>query len=506
MPDSLRALLTREAEARLAGTAIPPVGELHRRATAPVEAERRRRAWLTPFLAAAAVIVVVAAAAQVPALRHRAAETAVIPPAPTLGPVVPPLVVRQRLGAPFGHLNGPPVASAQTLAISPANQDGLRLRTVAVVTPHTPDREGRPRVNRCVYTYSTPGAAAMHGRCDWALSATLWPVEQPLTLEVHGAPGRTWLSGTAPATTAAVLLRSPGRKQVAVAVADPGAAWNHRPVYVAWHSRTATDLVAVDLHGQVLARTRLPSDRATHNPGDPELGSIETPLGLWEQYAGSHRPTPRPARVDLLATYRISDTVTLLRYGFGPADSRCTVNVIRDYGPDAQPGGGSGGCGSSLADPPEPIQTGRSFSAGTGQPQEQLLSGSAEAGTVRVRLSAPGRTTVEVRAYDGGDRWKHRAFFIAPWPSAPATRIQALGREGQLLASVVSRGLNLRAFDADFLEAEATCMERRGIQVIRMPQGHGVPPAYGFRPGTLTTAQMRTAQESCEDEASRLTS
>ncbi|MDT7572581.1 MAG: hypothetical protein QOE05_2755 [Actinomycetota bacterium] len=526
MPDSLSDLLAREADARIAGAVVPSVDEIHRRAELPSRAVRRRRiSWLAPVVAAACVIALVLGVAQLPSLKHReAAQTAVIPPAPTLEPVVPPLVVRQRLGAPFGHLNGPPVASAQTLAVSPTKKNGRALRTVAVVTPHTLDRNGNPRVNRCRYTYTEPGTPVFSGRCDWALPVELYPTEAALTLEVKGGPGQTWLQGTAPAGTAAVLLRGPGRKQVVVAVGDPGASWSHRPFYVVWRDRIGTDLIAVDRKGHALGRARLPSETITHRPGDSEIGTVETPMGMWDKFgprtctfpspgsapatASPCKPTSAtpPARIDVLARYVISDTVTLFRYGLISGDHRCVIDGVRDYRPDALPvggGGGGGGCGSAPPGPGEKILTGRSFSAGTGKPEEQLLTGEALRGTVRIRLSAPGVKTLEIRAYDGGERWQHRAYFIAPWPSAPHTRVQAIGRDGQVLASTISRGMNPRAFDADFLEAEAQCMERRGIKVTRTAQGHGVPPMYGFERGSLTNEQMRTAQEACEDEAAR---
>lgn len=538
MPEDLRAVLAREADARIGFEPVPPVSGVNRR-RAQESRLPRRRAWLAPGLAVAAVIAVAAGVSQLPAMHDRPARTATIPPAPKLAPVVPPLVVAKRLGAPAGHLNGPAVASADTLAISPTRKNGLGLRTVAVVTPHAPDAAGHPRVNRCLYTYSEPDPVALHGRCDWSVEPGSPAGEDSLTLEMAGGPGQTWLAGTAPAGTAAVLLHSPGRRDVVIPVADPGAAWDHRPFYVVWRARIGTDLTALDRSGHALAHRRLPSDVISRrSSSDPELGTVEMPLGLWERYGnqcrfrpGSPPPTgsfstsgpsepdacppgmvrdaiPAPARVDVLATYRISDTVTLFRYGLIAGRERCTIELLRDYGADAQPGGGGGGCttgtGPAAPDVP-PIQTGRSYSAGTGKPQEQLINGSAPRGTVKLRLSAPGYPTREIRAYDGGARWQHRAYFLAPWPSAPATRVVALGEDGQTLASVVTRGLNLRAFDADFLEAEATCMERAGVTVVRTPQ-QGAPPAYEFKPGKLTAQQMSTLQSSCEDEANDATS
>jgi hypothetical protein len=524
MSDVLRELLRDAADARLSATGIPPVSVIHARVELPGRRPRRTR-WLAPVVAAAAVVALVIAVAQLPSLHREAGEPAVVvPPAPKLVDVVPPLVVRQRLGAPAGHLNGPAVASAETLAVSPDSDEAGRLRTVAVVTPHAPDGKGNPLVNRCRYTYSEPDAAALNGRCDWAVAATLPEPDEALTLEVKGGPGQTWLQGTAPVGTAAVAVRSPGREEVVVAVGDPGESWGHRPFYAVWRDRIATDLIAVDRAGHELGRAHLPSEEATHRAGDPQLGTVETPLDLWERHrpqkcifpspgatpptASPCRPTstPKPPRVDVLARFEISDTVTLLRYGLIAGEHRCVIDIVRDIGADAQPGGGGGGCGSGPQTEENPIQAGRSFSAGTGLPQEQILSGTAVRGTVRVRLSASGVKSVVVPAYDGGERWAHRSFFVAPWPSAPHTTVEALGRDGQVLASTISRGLNPRAFDTDFLEAVATCVEKRGMEVVRTPQGHGMAPAYEFRAGTLPADQVRAAQEACEDEADRDTS
>src|SRR5438270_13821648 len=104
MPDRIRDLVVRSADARIAGTRIPAVEEIHRRVAFSSHAPRRRPGWLAPLVAAACVIALVIGIAQLPSPKHEAGQQpAVIPPAPTLSAVVPPLVVRKRLGAPAGH-------------------------------------------------------------------------------------------------------------------------------------------------------------------------------------------------------------------------------------------------------------------------------------------------------------------------------------------------------------------------------------------------------------------
>src|SRR4051812_41126221 len=219
MPDALSTLLRTEADAIVAAEPIPPLGQLSRHRPVPVPEHRRRYGFLAPALAAAVVAAVALGTLALHRPAHRA-ETFVVPPPPHLGQIVPPLVVRTRLGAPPGHVNGPPVDAADALAVSPEASDGLSLHTVGVVRPHaTPDAQGNPRIDRCVYTYSDPDAEALHGRCIWALSTPETP-GPPMTATMFGAPQHTWLEGTAPEGTAAVVLRSAGHDDVTVATAD----------------------------------------------------------------------------------------------------------------------------------------------------------------------------------------------------------------------------------------------------------------------------------------------
>lgn len=505
MSDLLRSALTEEADRRLAGAAVPPVGAVHARMR---RVSRRQHAWGAPTVAALVVIALALGTAySLHPLTNRTTPAVVVPPAPKLGSIIPPLVVRTRLGAPSGHVNGPAVPAADVLAVSPTRQDGLFLRTVGVERPHsTPDAQGRPRVERCVYTYTDPGAAVLEGGCDWTAPVTPRASATPVTVQMLGAPGRTWLRGSAPAGTAAVLLRAGAHKDRVVATAAAGPAWGEQPYYVAWWPRTGTDVIALDRTGHELGRTRLPSDVAVRRaPGDPELGTMETPLDAHRFIPMGLTDVVPPSRVDLLARTRLSDTVTLMTIGYQVAGTACWSTYVQDYGGAPAATGGDLACGAVNQKPQTGIGVQRSYHSGAGKPQEQQLTGSAPPGTVRIRLSSVGRTSASFRAYDGGSRWQHRAYFIASWPSAAATRIEAFDREGRLLATTADRGLNPHAFDADYLTAQASCLRRAGAIVTETPQGHGTPPAYSIAPGQLSAAQMRAAEDACETEADNAT-
>lgn len=65
--------------------------------------------------------------------------------------------------------------------------------------------------------------------------------------------------------------------------------------------------------------------------------------------------------------------------------------------------------------------------------------GSALPGTRTVELSAPDRDPVRVRARDAGEKYGHRAYFLARWdldPALGATTIRAYDEQGRLLAAV----------------------------------------------------------------------
>jgi hypothetical protein len=509
MSDALRTILTVEADALSRYEPVPDVAAVKRRTASPGRAGGRRLAGWTAPAAAAVLVVAVALGAFVlhTAGTHRRGVFAV-PPPPVLGKVVPPLQVRQRLGAPPGHVNGPPVRQADALAVSQPSADGLTLRTVGVVRPHaTPDAKGRPRVDRCVYTYTTPRADVLNGRCAWAQPTAAEAPAEPLTLDILGGPGRTWLEGTAPAGTAAIVLRSPGRKQVAVATAAAGTGWDSRPYYAAWWPRVGTDVIAVDRAGREIARTRLPSDRTSRtSAADPQLGTMEVPLRGWDRL-GAPGEVPTPSRVDLLARADISPLVSVLMYGAVHGDDGCIVQQVRDLTGDTPDLGGASEC-IVLKQPigapaPDPISVGRSF-AGSGEPQDQLLSGSAPQGTATIRLVAAGRTAT-FPAYDSGSRWQHRSYFIAPWPSAQTTLVTALDRDGRPLATTVSKGLNPHAFDARYLAAEKACLQQHGIEVTEHPNAGGAPDGFSYSTPGMSPKAAAALVDTCENAADQAT-
>lgn len=506
MPDPLGELLRAEADRLVADEQIPPVDGLRERRGRP-SATR----LLAPALAAAAVVGLVLGVQQVTG--YQAGDEPAVRPSPAaLVRIVPPTVVRTRLGAPSGHVNGPAVAAADQQAASAPGPGGLVLRTVAAARPSRRiDPQGEPLVDRCRYTYSDPGLRVLHGRCDWGVNLL---VERPpggVTVEQRRASGRPYLLGTAPRGTAGVVLRSPGRPQVLVPVADPGPDWADRPAWVAWTSSRVTDVVALDRDGRELARVHVPSDVPVRtSPDDPQLGTVEVPLIVRERV---ERSVPSAAqgggrevhivgkRADVLVRVDLGGGLVLSTYGVRTTDRSSCVVDVSTAADGSQPASGSTSCGPSRVQPGQQrIEAGRSYSAGTGAPGEQTINGTAPAGTVRVRLHAAGSPGREVPAFGSGPRWGSRAYFAADWPSRPHTTVSALAADGRVLGTVVVRGLDPHSFDADVLERVAACLTRQGVQVVRHPQPAG-GPAYEYRYGAVGPVRGQRLTDTCEDEA-----
>lgn len=487
----------------LASPAVQPVPRLVADEAVPVLSEtgrirQPRERVLVPLLAAAGVVAVVLVAGQ---LRPAAGPVPLaIQPSPTLGAVVPPDVVRRRLGALPGHVNGPPVATADLLAISPTAPNGVTLRTVAAVRPRAkPDRNGVAQLDRCLVTYSDPGRSVLEGNCDWGVPADSGP--DGVTTDVVGPPGRSYFVGTAPPGTAAVLLSSPGREPAQVPTAGAGRQWADRSHYVAWWPRTATDVIALDRTGRELARTRLPSDvpvRASEQ--DPELGTVETPVEVREyqevqRRSASSRPgrryvVPDVERVDVLARQRIG-SVEVWTVGAVSDASRCTWRFTRQLSGARSTGGLSGGCGPRQRGPGVELSLGRSYS-GTGRPGERLVTGEAPAGTVRVRVSGAGLPSREVRAYSAGPRWGGTAFFTTPWPASTAVSVIAYDTAGRVLARDEADGLDLHAYTDRQIDAVVDCLRAKGLKVTR--QGTG----YNYQPKDLPAGKADQLDRSCK--------
>ena len=520
MPDPLRSMLNDEADRRVADEPVPPVSVIRGRA-----AEQRPRmprgpvvsrlmpALLVPVMVAALVSGMVVGVQQLRPVREVQPAVVVPPPPPVLGVVVPPVTVRKRLGAAFGHSTGPPVATADLLAVSPVPQGSLTLKTVGVVKARPKDAHVPRRVDRCLVTYTDPGARDVKGECLPAFPAVDPTPAGSVTLAILGPPGQTWLSGTAPVGTAAVVFRSEGQAEMTVPTGDPGKAWSNRPHYAAWWPRTATDLVAVGQDGRELGRTRLPSDVPVRSsPDDPELGTLEPPLDFAKTHLDRRRSpwlTGPVDRLDVLARLPLGG-VTVWKFGLVQGDNCSIFDFVQDLSGDGRLlGSGGGGCPPSRlsgdADIGGPINHSRSWSEGTGQPHEQLISGYAPPGTRRIRLSAPGLASREIPAYDGGTRWENRSYFTAAWPSDVATTITALDGNGSTLATVDSKRLNLRASEPDHQAAVASCMESQGVKVVRTPQPGGAGPSYEFKHGHLGKDRRSQLDELCERAADRKT-
>lgn len=501
MSERFAELLIQAADARVAGEPVPPPSAIHARLRRK-EKRRRRVGRLLPLLAGAAVVAVAVAAQQLTPAAPTVAPVA-IPAPPELGTIVPPLEVRTRMGAPGGHVNGPPVAQADLLAVSPDTPRQPTLRTVGVVRPRPePDAQGRALVDRCVYTYTEPASDLIEGSCQWARPPGLDPGGAEVTLAVQGAPGRTFLSGTAPAGTAAVQLQTPNQPDVLVATGPAAPQWNGRVHYVVWWPRVATEVVALAADGSELGRTRLPDPTpARTSPDDPELGTVELSPEAQVMFSRQLTPLGEVTTVDVLVSLQLDEHVTLYTYGHRSDDGWCTLEFVQDFSgdPDGAAGGG-GGCGSGEPPSAPPLRVSRSYSAGTGEPGEQTLSGSAPAGTASIVLSADGLEPMNVPVYDAGARWGNRMYFLAAWPSAVPTAVRALDADGQTLATFSEKGLNPDSFEPEYLEAFAVCLEREGVTVTRRPQGHGVPPAYEYG-ADLPPERMRAVEAACEAEA-----
>lgn len=502
MSDAMGDLLRAEADRLVAGEQVPPF------ALGRPDAPRQGRR-LAPLLAAACVAALVVGVQQVDVNREAAAPAVRPSPAP-LTTVVPPRVVRTRLGAPSGHVNGPAVPRADRQAA--AAGDGLVLTTAAVSRPslrRVPAGSGR-LVDRCRYTYDQDLTVVV-GQCSWSVGPSEGQPE-PLTVEQRRVSSRDYLRGVAPEGAAGLLVTGPGREDVLVPLVDPGADWGHRPAYLVLWSRGATDLAALRADGTALARLHVPSDvpvRASDD--DPELGTVELPLAARQalDHAQDSRrgltgqPTVQPVgRADLLVRQSLRPGVTLDVYGVRMSDgSTCTIRDVVDL--DGEPSlGGSAGCGPASGTDGAGLYADRSSSAGDGHGTlaQELLSGAAPAGTVRVRLSGEGLAPVEVPAFDGGARWRHRSYYGATWPAPPNTTLTAYDSRGRVLAETVGRGMDPRAFDADVLERVAACVRAHGVTVIEHPQ-KGAAPAYEYRYDETGVVNGQQITQDCEDQA-----
>ena len=508
MPDPVIDALRLEADRRADGQHVPPVSAVHARLRRAAPQRARRRAL--PALAAAAAIAVALVAQQLPTGGDQ--EPVVIPPPPVLGAVAPPPLVATRLGAPGGHLNGPAVESSDVLAVSPEPLHGRTLRTVGVVRPRPePDPQGRPLVDRCVYTYSEPSAGAPVGGCRYARPADAEPADE-VTAELSGAPGRTFVTGTAPEDTAAVVLRTAGRDPLVVATADAGGPWAGSVYFTAWWPRSDSTVTALAEDRRELGTVALPSGiPRPPGEGDPELGTLV--LGPQSQQQFQHGGAPGtvrarsepPAEADVLARLALAPQVTRYVLGVLTDGLLCTSGWVTDHSgdPDPRHSYGGGGCRSQgVTTTATPIEVSRSFAAGeNGRPDTHLIEGSAPAGTRSVVLTAPGVPEVQVPAYDSGARWNGRAYFLASWPSGAGTTLRALGADGQTLALQTDRGMKLDAFDTGYLAAYADCLEAAGVHVVRHPQSAGAGPAYEYRFDGRSPEQVEELERTCEKRA-----
>jgi hypothetical protein len=482
---------------------VPPVHAVQRRLPQPRPARQTR---LLPALAAAAALTVAVGAQQlvVDGTPHKIE----IPPPPALSAMTPPLAVAKALGAPGGHTAGPPVESAQILAVAPPEQGRDGPRTVGVERPRDkPDAQGRPLVDRCISTYAGAGDQVLANDCRYAQPARAELARQ-VTVRMLGTPGDTVVAGTAPPKTAAVLLRAAGQDDLVIATAVASPDWDEQVFYTAQWPRIETTVTALDSDGAELSTTVLPSGRPERrNDDDPELGTLLVNPAVDGAYLadgrGREAGAPRNAvvRVDVLARSEVRPGVTRYTLGAVRDGEWCVSDFVQNHSGDGVRYGGGGGCGPG-ADLPTGIRISRSFSAASaGHPEEHLLMGSAPPGTAEVVLSADRLPDLTVRAYDAGPRWRGVSYFIAAWPSAVPTRVTARAIDGRTLAATAEKGMSPNAFDPRYLEAHAVCMERGGVKVTRRPQDPAAGPAYEYDTSGIDRTAAANLERSCEAEA-----
>jgi hypothetical protein len=81
---------------------------------------------------------------------------------------------------------------------------------------------------------------------------------------------------------------------------------------------------------------------------------------------------------------------------------------------------------------PEAIEVNAS---GSGVENGAMLTGTLPRGAELVRIDAKGREPVYLRAYDAGEKWQHRHFFVVNLPLVRPTTVTGLDASGRALDS-----------------------------------------------------------------------
>lgn len=483
MPDLIAQVLATEAD-RLTADEPVPTFALRR------ETRVRRASWLVPVAAMTAVAAIASTAALLANRTDRPDRIEVLPP-PTLGSVSPAFGVRQRLAAPPGQRVGPAPDAVELLAVSPNKADGRSLHIAGHSKPRVLGNANGPLMDRCTSVYSEP-AGVIDASCQWGVNALSG--DAPLEYTVASAPQGRYLTGSAPAGTAAVLFRSDADDLLQVPTAAAPASWGGRSLFVAWWQPSGTDLVALTAEGDETSTTRLPNEQPTRtDEADPELGTLETPREVRQFFERSRdRLGSAPDRVDVLARTDIADRVAWV-VGARTKDGSCVIEYVRHRdGTPVADGGGGAGCGSG----PSPIRLSlsRSYAAG-GAPGSQLIQGRAPAGTDTIQLELDGKV-ITVDAFRSGPRWGDGAYFVAAVQSARTVVAVALASDGTELARQADGPLPLTADTPAQLEAIADCLRSKGVTVIQRGEAY----EYRFPPGSDADENTQL-ESSCREAA-----
>lgn len=180
--------------------------------------------------------------------------------------------------------------------------------------------------------------------------------------------------------------------------------------------------------------------RELDRPIGPLLGSTELPAKVRSTISASQEALAaginNPTEGDVLGEESSVSSTTLTMALVRGTKGRCVAiyNAPLNRGQASPSNPVSVRCG---AEPEDPVTAYRSTSriiAGT-------ISGHVPVETVSVRISAPGLVTREVAAYKGGERNGGLSYYVSAWSYDTAARVEALDRNGNVIAATTSPGL-----------------------------------------------------------------
>jgi hypothetical protein len=185
-----------------------------------------------------------------------------------------------------------------------------------------------------------------------------------------------------------------------------------------------------------------PPDVGSSEERTPELGSARLPeivredfsVGRQQLGARSRPTTPEPSDGHLLARTQTANGETLSVFGTSDAAAAdCTAVFLAEGAPTSPQ------CGSAGSPPAAGFDG--ILRATLGREGTEVLSGTAPPGTAYVLLRSGGRE-LRVDAFRAGSNRGGRAFFVAEWPVAANTTLEAYNGGGRSLATATDSPFN----------------------------------------------------------------